>query len=83
MWQKLEPYRSSIVLLSSLLIGGVIGIVLPEFAVKLKPIGQIFLNLLFTIIVPLVAISVTSSIARMTDLKNSVPFLLPSSWCQL
>ncbi|MCL1058390.1 dicarboxylate/amino acid:cation symporter [Shewanella gelidimarina] len=70
MWQKLEPYRSSIVLLSALLIGGVIGIVLPDFALELKPIGQIFLNLLFMIIVPLVAISVTSSIARMTDLKK-------------
>ncbi|PKH59350.1 dicarboxylate/amino acid:cation symporter [Shewanella sp. Choline-02u-19] len=70
MWQKLEPYRSSIVLLSALFIGGVIGIVLPDFALELKPIGQIFLNLLFMIIVPLVAISVTSSIARMTDLKK-------------
>ncbi|MCL1050047.1 dicarboxylate/amino acid:cation symporter [Shewanella abyssi] len=70
MWQKLEPYRSSIILLSALLIGGAIGIVLPDFALKLKPIGQIFLNLLFMIIVPLVAISVTSSIARMTDLKK-------------
>ncbi|QQX79919.1 dicarboxylate/amino acid:cation symporter [Shewanella sp. KX20019] len=70
MWQKLEPYRSSIILLSALLMGGAIGIVLPDLAIKLKPIGQIFLNLLFMIIVPLVAISVTSSIARMTDLKK-------------
>ena len=70
MWQKLQPYRSSMILLSALLIGGAIGIVLPEFALSLKPIGQVFLNLLFMIIVPLVAISVTSSIARMTDLKK-------------
>ncbi|EDQ00518.1 Proton/sodium-glutamate symport protein [Shewanella benthica KT99] len=70
MWQKLEPYRSSIILLSALLIGGCVGVFAPEFALRLKPIGQIFLNLLFMIIVPLVAISVTSSIARMTDLKN-------------
>ncbi|MEZ9196702.1 dicarboxylate/amino acid:cation symporter [Shewanella sp. 10N.286.54.B9] len=70
MWQKLQPYRSSIILLSALLIGGAIGIVLPDLALSLKPIGQVFLNLLFMIIVPLVAISVTSSIARMTDLKK-------------
>ncbi|MPY26522.1 dicarboxylate/amino acid:cation symporter [Shewanella sp. YLB-07] len=70
MWQKLEPYRSSIILLSALLIGGCVGVFAPEFALKLKPIGQVFLNLLFMIIVPLVAISVTSSIARMTDLKK-------------
>ena len=70
MWHKLQPYRSSIILLSALLIGGAIGLLLPNFALTLKPIGQVFLNLLFMIIVPLVAISVTSSIARMTDLKK-------------
>lgn len=70
MWQKLKPYRSSIILLSALMLGGLIGITLPEFALKLKPLGQIFLNLLFMIIVPLVAISVTSSIAHMTDLNK-------------
>ncbi|MEL4282729.1 MULTISPECIES: dicarboxylate/amino acid:cation symporter [Shewanella] len=70
MWQKLKPYQDSIVLLSALLLGGMIGIYWPSLALKLKPLGQIFLNLLFMIIVPLVAISVTSSIARMTDLKK-------------
>ncbi|MDB2386649.1 dicarboxylate/amino acid:cation symporter [Shewanella sp.] len=70
MWNKLQPYRSSIMLLSALLIGGITGIVWPNIASSLKPIGQVFLNLLFMIIVPLVAVSVTSSIARMTDLKK-------------
>lgn len=70
MWQKIKPYRSSIILLSALILGGLIGILFPVFALKLKPLGQIFLNLLFMIIVPLVAISVTSSIAHMTDLKK-------------
>ncbi len=70
MWQKLKPYKDSLVLLSALLLGGLLGSYWPEFALKLKPLGQIFLNLLFMIIVPLVAVSVTSSIARMTDLKK-------------
>lgn len=70
MWNKLQPYRSSIILLTALSLGGLLGVLLPDIALKLKPIGQIFLNLLFMIIVPLVAISVTSSIARMTDLKK-------------
>ncbi len=70
MWKKLEPYKSSIILLSALVIGGVIGIYLPDVALKLKPIGKIFLNLLFMIIVPLVSVSVMSSIASMTDLKK-------------
>ncbi|WHP30737.1 dicarboxylate/amino acid:cation symporter [Trabulsiella odontotermitis] len=70
MWSRLEPYRSSIILLLALIAGGVLGIYAPTFAAKLQPLGQIFLNLLFMIIVPLVGISVMSSIARMTDLKR-------------
>ncbi|GGB55387.1 dicarboxylate/amino acid:cation symporter [Shewanella inventionis] len=70
MFSSLRAYRSSIILLSALLIGGLFGGLFPEWAIKLKPIGQIFLNLLFMIIVPLVAVSVMSSIAHMTDLKK-------------
>lgn len=70
MWSRLEPYRSSIILLLALVFGGLLGIYIPDVAIKLQPIGQIFLNLLFMIIVPLVGISVMSSIAGMTDLKR-------------
>ncbi|WP_192888903.1 dicarboxylate/amino acid:cation symporter [Vibrio bathopelagicus] len=70
MLKKLEPYRSSIVLLLALIIGAIFGITAPELALKVKPIGQIFLNLLFMVIVPLVSLSVMSSIAGMTDLKK-------------
>ncbi len=70
MWKKLEPYKSSIILLFALVIGGIIGIYFPNVALTIKPIGQIFLNLLFMIIVPLVGVSVMSSIAGMTDLKK-------------
>lgn len=70
MWKGFKAYQTSIILLSVLVIAGAFGLMFPEIALKLKPIGQIFLNLLFMIIVPLVAISVTSSIASMTDLKR-------------
>ncbi|MCE9687968.1 dicarboxylate/amino acid:cation symporter [Shewanella sp. AS16] len=70
MWQTLQPYKDSLILLTALLLGGLIGSLSPETGLWLKPVGQIFLNLLFMIIVPLVAVSVTSSIARMTDLKK-------------
>jgi Na+/H+-dicarboxylate symporter len=70
MWQKLTPYHDAIILLTALLLGSVLGLVWPKQALALQPIGQIFLNLLFMIIVPLVAISVTASIAQMTDLKR-------------
>ncbi|EKT63538.1 dicarboxylate/amino acid:cation symporter [Providencia burhodogranariea] len=70
MWTRLDPYKSSLILLLALIIGGLLGIYAPTFAIRLQPVGQIFLNLLFMIIVPLVGISVMSSIAGMTDLKR-------------
>lgn len=70
MWTRLEPYKSSLILLFALIFGGLLGIYTPTFAIQLQPVGQIFLNLLFMIIVPLVGISVMSSIAGMTDLKR-------------
>ena len=46
MFSSLRAYRSSIILLGALLLGGLFGGLVPELAIKLKPIGQIFLNLL-------------------------------------
>lgn len=56
---------SSLILLLSILIGGIIGAILGPKASVLEPFGQIFLNLIFTLIVPLVFFSVASSIANM------------------
>ena len=70
MWKRLEPYKSSFILLFALTLGGIVGIYAPDIALKLQAIGKIFLNLLFMIIVPLVSVSVMSSIAGMTDLKK-------------
>ena len=66
----LQNYRMSLVLLLSVLLGGIIGVILGPKAAVLEPLGQIFVNLMFTIIVPLVFFSVTSSIANMGDLNR-------------
>lgn len=66
----LKTYRMSFVLLLSILIGGIIGVVAGPEAKVLEPFGQIFLNLLFTIIVPLVFFSVSSSIANMGGMRR-------------
>lgn len=63
-------YQSSILLLGAILLGGIIGVVMGPEARVLEPFGQIFLNLMFTIIVPLVFFSVTSSIANMSGMKR-------------
>lgn len=66
----LKNYKTSIMLLLSILFGGIIGIVLGPKAIVLEPFGQIFLNLMFTIIVPLVFFSVASAIANMGNMNR-------------
>ncbi|MCK7479634.1 MAG: dicarboxylate/amino acid:cation symporter, partial [Candidatus Moduliflexus flocculans] len=39
-------------------------------AAVFKPLGDIFLNLLFTVIVPLVFFSISSTVASMTNFKR-------------
>ena len=48
-WQQ---YGNLILILSGILIGALIGVIAPNFGTTIKPIGDIFLNLLFTIVVP-------------------------------
>ncbi len=66
----LKNYASSFILLASIAIGCVIGFIFKEKAAVLKPLGDIFLNMLFTIVVPLVFFSVSSVIAGMSDMRR-------------
>ncbi len=65
-----KSYGFSLIMLISIILGSVVGIIFKEDASILKPFGDIFLNLMFTIVVPLVFFTVTSSIAKMLDLKR-------------
>ena len=65
-----ENYKSSIILLGSIIIGGVIGGFMGEQATIFKPVGELFLNLLFMTLVPLVFFSVASAIANMGEMKR-------------
>ncbi|WP_319402456.1 dicarboxylate/amino acid:cation symporter [uncultured Anaeromusa sp.] len=60
-----KEYMFSIILLFAVLAGGVLGVVMGPEAVVLKPLGDLFLNLLFMIIVPMVFFSIASAIASM------------------
>lgn len=68
---KSKPYNFSFLLVISILIGAMLGAAFGErFAVMAKPFGDIFLNILFTIVVPMVFFSISSAIAQMKDLKR-------------
>lgn len=65
-----EAYRYPILLLVAILIGGVIGWVAGPKADVLKPFGDIFINLMFTIVVPLVFVNISSAVASIANLKR-------------
>lgn len=61
----LKSYGFSLLLLTAIALGSGTGFVLKQKAVILKPLGDIFLNLLFTVVVPLVFFSISSAVAAM------------------
>lgn len=65
-----KNYKSSIILLGAILLGGIVGATMGEKATVLKPIGELFLNLLFMTLVPLVFFSVTSAISNMSEMNR-------------
>jgi Na+/H+-dicarboxylate symporter len=66
----LKSYGFSLLLIVSMIVGASLGIFLGKDAAAVKPLGDIFLNLLFTVIVPLVFFSISSAVAGMTNLKR-------------
>ncbi len=66
----LKSYKSSLILLSSIIIGGILGAVIGPAAKVVEPLGTLFINLMFMVIVPLVFFSVSSAIANMNEMKR-------------
>lgn len=66
----LKNYAFTLILLGGILIGGICGIVFGEAASIVKPVGDIFLNLMFVLIVPLVFFSISSSICNMKQMNT-------------
>lgn len=65
MKEVLKNYSGILLLLLGIAVGSIIGIVAPQVVNYLKPLGDIFLNLLFVSVVPLVFFAVSNSIASL------------------
>ena len=65
-----KNYKSTIILLFAIIIGAIVGIIFKVKAVVLIPLGDLFLNLMFIIIVPLVFLNISTAIAKMTQPKR-------------
>lgn len=66
----LSNYRFTIILLSAIIIGGIAGFIFGPDAAVVKPFGDLFLNLMFMIIVPLVFFSISSAVANISGMRR-------------
>ena len=66
----LSNYKSTIILLVAIIVGAIIGLIFGQKATVLQPLGDIFLNLLLVVIVPLIFLTITTSVAKMKQPKR-------------
>ena len=72
----LDNYKKPIILLLSIIIGTFIGLIFKEKTSILSPFGDLFLNLLLVIIIPLIFLTITTSIGKMKSPKRIGKILL-------
>lgn len=65
-----KNYRSMFFLLVGIILGGVIGVIFKEKASVLAPFGNLFINMLLVIIVPLIFLTISTSIGNMNAPKR-------------
>ena len=72
----IKNYKSTLILLGSVVIGAICGLIFKEKAEIVKPLGDLFLNLLLVIIVPFIFFTITSSISKMNEKKRLSKILI-------
>lgn len=66
----LKNYKQTLILLGAIIIGAIIGLCFGEKATVLSPLGDIFINLMFVIIIPLIFLTISSSISKISHPKR-------------
>ena len=66
-----KSYGFIIFMLLGIVCGCLIGALAPELGTKLEPLGTVFINLMFCIVVPLVFFSISSAIANAAGAKRA------------
>ena len=67
----LNTYGFVIFMLLGIIAGSIVGWINPDLGAKLEPLGTIFINLMFCIVVPLVFFSISSAIANANGAKRA------------
>ena len=66
-----KNYGFILAMLTGIAGGCVVGLVAPQFAGKLEPLGTLFTNMMFCVVVPMVFCSICSAIANMDSMKKA------------
>ena len=61
----MKNYRFLAILLGAMVAGMLTGWFAPEFGMAIKPLGTVFINMMFCVVVPLVFASISSAVAGM------------------
>lgn len=67
----LKNYRFIAIMLGAMILGSVFGGFFPEAASYISPLGTVFINMMFCIVVPLVFASIAGAVANMKSLKRA------------
>jgi len=62
-----KNYRFPILILTGVIVGAIVGLIMGEGATVLKPFGTVFINMMFTLVVPMVFFSIASAVANMNS----------------
>ena len=65
-----KAYRFPIILLCAIAVGCVFGAVMGKDALVLKPLGDLFINAMFMVVVPLVFTTICSAVASMSSMER-------------
>ncbi len=59
-----KNYRFLIILVSAMVLGMIVGWLAPNVATVIKPLGTVFINMMFCVVVPLVFVSISGAVAN-------------------
>ena len=67
----MKNYRFLALMLGSMVAGCIVGFVAPSFGTLIAPLGTVFINMMFCVVVPLVFASIANSVASVRSRKRA------------
>lgn len=72
----LKNYKNSIYLIISIIIGTIVGLIFKEKTNTIKPLGDLFINMLTCSVIPIIFLNITTSISKINKPKRITKILI-------